>query len=92
MAKRQPVRAFKVYRKGYIIEVRIYRVPASKKNPLVTAFAALWWRPGPERRLSATTITGRKALTGTFTGERNPIRFKTWRRFSMTLNVTVNIS
>ena len=34
MAKRQPVSAFKVYRKGHIIEVKIFKVPASKKNPL----------------------------------------------------------
>lgn len=34
MAKRQPVRAFKVYHKGYIMEVKIYKVPSSRKNPL----------------------------------------------------------
>ena len=33
MTKRQPVRAFKVYRKGYIMEVKVYRVPVSGKNP-----------------------------------------------------------
>ena len=34
MARRQPVRAFKVYRKGYVLEVKIHNVPVSKKNPL----------------------------------------------------------
>ena len=34
MERRRPIRAFKVYRKGYIMEVKIYKVPASKKNPL----------------------------------------------------------
>ena len=34
MARRQPLRAFKVYRKGYLLEVKIYKVPVSKKNPL----------------------------------------------------------
>jgi len=34
MARRQPIRAFKVYRRGYIMEVKIYKVPAGKKNPL----------------------------------------------------------
>ncbi len=31
--KRQPLRAFKVYRKGYIMEVAIYQVPVSSKTP-----------------------------------------------------------
>jgi len=31
--KRQPLRAFKVYRKGYIMEVAIYQVPVSTKTP-----------------------------------------------------------
>lgn len=31
--KRQPVQAFKVYRLGYIMEVAIYEVPVSIKNP-----------------------------------------------------------
>jgi len=77
MERRRPIRAFKVYRKGYIMEVRFTKFPKAKRILWVTAFAASWWRPRPERRLSATTIIGRKALTGTFTGERNPIRFKT---------------
>ena len=34
MARRRPVRAFKVYRKGYVLEVKISKVPVSKKNPL----------------------------------------------------------
>jgi hypothetical protein len=33
MTKRQPLRAFKVYRKGYILEVKIHKIPTSKKNP-----------------------------------------------------------
>ena len=32
MARRQPIRAFKIYRKGYIMEVKIYRVPVSRRN------------------------------------------------------------
>lgn len=32
MARRQPVRAFKVYRSGYIVEVKIYQVPTTRKN------------------------------------------------------------
>jgi hypothetical protein len=31
--KRQPLRAFKVYRQGYLMEVKIYKVPVSAKNP-----------------------------------------------------------
>jgi|SRR5215510_16073922 len=31
--KRQPLRAFKVYRKGYLMEVAIYQVPVSAKTP-----------------------------------------------------------
>jgi hypothetical protein len=34
MARRPPVIAFKVYRKGHIMEVKVYKVPASKQNPL----------------------------------------------------------
>lgn len=31
--KRQPIRAFKIYRRGYIVEVAIYQVPPSTKTP-----------------------------------------------------------
>ena len=31
--KRQPLRAFKVYQQGYLMEVKIYSVPVSKKTP-----------------------------------------------------------
>jgi len=34
MARRQPIRAFKIFRKGCVMEVTIYKVPAGKKNPL----------------------------------------------------------
>ena len=33
MSKRQPPRSFKIYRKGYILEVKIYKVPVTKKTP-----------------------------------------------------------
>lgn len=31
--KRQPIRAFKLYRQGYIMEVAIYQVPSNTKTP-----------------------------------------------------------
>jgi len=64
--KRQPVRAFKVYHKGYIMEVKIYKVPASKQNPLGYRFRCFMvdatsgeeivgydnhWPKGPHRHL-----------------------------------------
>ena len=77
MARRQPLRAFKVYRKGYLLEVKIYKVPVSKKNPLGYRFRCFMVHATTGEELSVMTITGQRAPTATCRGGRNLIRSKT---------------
>lgn len=79
MSQRQPIRSFKIYRKGYIMEVKIYKVPASKKTPLGYRFRCFMvdaasgeeivgydnhWPKGPHRH---------------FRGKEEPYRFKNFQ-------------
>ena len=76
MTKRQPVTAFKVYRKGYILEVKIYKVPASKKNPHGCRFRCFMVDPLGEEEVVGYDNHWPKGPHRHFRGKEEPYAFK----------------
>jgi len=76
MKSRQPLRAFKVYRKGYILEVKIYKVPASAKNPHGYRFRCFMVDPQSEKEVVGYDNHWPKGSHRHFGGKEEPYPFK----------------
>jgi len=75
--KRQPLRAFKVYRKGYIMEVAIYQVPVSAKTPYGYRFRCFLVDPVSSEELVGYDSHWPKGSHRHFRGTEEPYAFHT---------------
>jgi hypothetical protein len=74
--KRQPLRAFKIYRKGYLMEVKIYKVPTSSKNPYGYRFRCFMVDPSSGEELVGYDNHWPKGSHRHFLGKEEPYEFK----------------
>ena len=77
MMKRQPLQAFKVYRKGYIMEVAIYQVPVSAKTPQGYRFRCFLVDPVSGEELVGYDNHWPKGSHRHFRGTEEPYAFQT---------------
>ena len=76
MSKRRPIRSFKIYRQGYILEAKVYKVPVTKNTPHGIRFRCFMVNASTGDEIVGYDNHWPKGAHRHFRGKEQPYRFK----------------